>query len=410
MKKFVALPFLLFAIALVVSLTSCSSDSETAETPPVQFTEELSPAPNPESSTLPAFNGLTSVSLQNDVYHLSWELAIDDQTEQDSIIYEIFESDSAGIENYDFLNPVTSVVGAASIDVSGLDMSSRHYFIVRASDDDGNSDQNTIEQTQRDLGLSGAPNFRDLGGYINADGAQIKWEHIYRSGDLTTLADTETAIVNDLGLNIIVDIRSHDDIDRDGYDKTYAGNEEIYDFLYCNSGDPVFLADLPDHPLKKLAVDVRLVDYPNWYVNILEQNKEGIKAAFEHYADPSAYPILVHCTQGKDRAGVVSALLLLLLDVPESTIVDDFLLTCDLTAKDIEERMAGLEGILPVLDIVPEGITAEDWRPMLECPQDAMENLLNHVETTYGEVESFLESIGITLEQQQTIKDVLLKE
>ncbi len=199
-------------------------------------------------------------------------------------------------------------------------------------------------------------------------------------------------------------------IDRDGYDVIYTGNEAIYDFLFFNSGDPALLAELPDHPLKKLAVDVRLVDYPNWYINILEENKEGIKAAFEHYADPSQYPILVHCTQGKDRAGTVSALLLLLLDIPETAIVRDFSLTCELTVEDIKEKMAGLEGIIPVLDIVPEGITAEDWRPMLECPQDAMENLLNHVETTYGGVESFLESIGITPEQQQIIKNTLLRD
>lgn len=384
MRKFEALLTLFLATVLILSIASCGSDGETPETPPVEPTAqptaiveptaELTPKPTSESSIPPTFEGLASVSLQDGVYHLSWEAAVDDQTDQSSITYEVFEAKRAGGENYDFLNPLTSTVGSTSIDVPDLDTSSRHYFIIRAQDEEGNTNQNTIEQTQRDLMLTGAPNFRDLGGYINADGIQIEWGQIYRSGDLATLTDADSIIVNGLGLNMIMDIREQDDIDRDGYDVIYTSNEDIYDFLFFNSGDPALLAELPDHPLKKLAVDVRLVDYPNWYINILEENKEGIKAAFEHYADPSQYPILAHCTQGKDRAGVVSALLLLLLDIPEATIVEDFLLTCELTVEDIEEKMAGLEGILPVLDIVPEGITAEDWRPMLECPQDAMEN------------------------------------
>jgi len=354
----------------------------------------------------PVFGGLASDTLQDGVFSLSWVAATDDNTEQASILYEVFETQISGIENYDFLNPVASTVGAISIDVSGLDTTKRHYFIVRARDGQNNSEENAIEQVDRVVHLEGAPNFRDLGGYVNSDGIQIEWGQIYRSGDLATLTDADSIIVNGLDLNMIMDIREQDDIDRDGYDVIYAGNEAIYDFLYCNSGDPALLVELPDHPLKKLAVDVRLVDYPNWYINILEENKEAIKAAFEHYANQSDHPILVHCTQGKDRAGVISALLLTLLDVPEVTIIEDFLLTCELTVEDIEEKMAGLEGILPVLDIVPEGVTAEDWRPMLGCPQNAMENLLDHIEAKYNGIEDYLISIGITSDQQQTIRDI----
>jgi len=417
MRKIQTLLSLTLATLVILCAVGCDDEKdETPIQPTIETTiqptsiEQSSIEPTIDSSIPPAFAGLASVSLQDDMYHLSWEPAVDDQTDQDSIMYEIFEADSTGIDNYDFLNPVASVVGAASIDISDLDTFSHHYFIVRTSDEHNNTDENTIEQTQRDLMLVGAPNFRDLGGYVNSDGIQIEWGQIYRSGDLATLTDADSIIVNGLDLNMIMDIREQDDIDRDGYDVIYAGNEAIYDFLYCNSGDPALLVELPDHPLKKLAVDVRLVDYPNWYINILEENKEAIKAAFEHYANQSDHPILVHCTQGKDRAGVISALLLTLLDVPEVTIIEDFLLTCELTVEDIEEKMAGLEGILPVLDIVPEGVTAEDWRPMLGCPQNAMENLLDHIEAKYNGIEDYLISIGITSDQQQTIRDILLRD
>jgi len=126
-------------------------------------------------------------------------------------------------------------------------------------------------------------------------------------------------------------------------------------------------------------------------------------------ADRTQYPLLFHCTQGKDRAGVISALVLMLLEVPDEVIVEDYMLTCELTASDIEARMQGLEiGLEAFSEIVPSGVTAEGWRPMLSCLRDSMENLIRHIETAYGGIEGFLGSIGITPEEQQTIRENLL--
>lgn len=354
---------------------------------------------------IPVFQGLASASLEDGIYHLSWTAATDNDTEQASIRYDVFETENPGIENYDFLNPISSIVGATSIDITSLDTTTRHYFIVQAVDQDGTSDQNTIEQADHALYLSGAPNFRDFGGYINSEGKQVNWGLIYRSDHLAKLTDDDMAMVNNLGLNRIMDLRQESERQRDP-DKTYSGNEAIYDLLPYAYGDPYLMsAEVPI----ELAWDVRLVDFPTWYINILEENKEPIKEAFEHYADPSQYPILVHCTAGKDRAGVTAALLLLLLDVPETTIVEDYMLTSELV--DIQQEMDNMEGYLETFAaIVPEGVTIVDWMPMLSCVQDSMENLLDYIDTEYSGVDGFLESIGITSSQQQAIKDMLLKD
>jgi protein-tyrosine phosphatase len=355
---------------------------------------------------IPVFQGLALVSLEDGVYHLSWIAATDNDTGQASIRYDVFESEQPGVENYDFPNPVASIVGATSIGVSGLDVTSPHYFIVRAVDRDGTSDQNTIEQTDRALHLTGAPNFRDLGGYINSDGKQIKWGLIYRSDDLTKLTDDDMARVNDLGLKRIVDLRHDKDIQRDGYDRTYAGNEAMYDLVPFNYGDP-YLLEMEE--AFQLTWDLRQVDFPNWYINVLEANKDGIREVFERYADPAQYPMLVHCSQGKDRAGVISALLLSLLHVPKTTIIEDYMLTSELV--DIPKKIRDMQGYLELFaDIVPEGVTVVDWMPLLSCVPDSMKNLLDYIDTEYNGVEGFLESIGITSGQQQAIRDVLLKD
>jgi hypothetical protein len=94
---------------------------------------------------IPVFQGLALASLEDSICHLSWIAATDNDTEQASIRYDVFDSEKPGVENYDFSNPVASIVGATHIDVSGLDATTPQYFIVRAVDQDGTSDQNTIE-------------------------------------------------------------------------------------------------------------------------------------------------------------------------------------------------------------------------------------------------------------------------
>lgn len=371
---------------------------------------ELPPAVRVNSP--PAFAGLASVTPEDGSYRLAWALASDDATAPGRLTYSIYVADAPAIAGVDFSAPVLTVTGGTSAAVPGFDPLARRYFIVRACDEEGACDGNTLLQTARAFGFDAAPNFRDLGGYVNAEGRQIRWNRVFRSGELSDLGDEELRIITSFGFRRFMDLREPAEIARDGTDRTYPGNEGIYDLLEFNVGDPYLLsapAD-PGNPLSQLLWDVRRVDYPNWYVNVLESNKDGIRRAFERFADPSQYPMLFHCTQGKDRAGVLSALLLLLLDVTEETIIEDYVLTCELTASDIEEKLDLIGSILPNLSAAPPGVSAEDWRPMLECHREAMENLIRHVQEEYGGIEGFLESIGIGAARQDAIKNALLSE
>lgn len=265
---------------------------------------------------------------------------------------------------------------------------------------------NDHENNHRVVPLTGACNFRDLGGYSNGNGKQVKWNLLYRSDQLTELTESDVEKVNALALNRILDLRIESEIQRAGYDSIYTGNEGKYDFLQYNFGDPHLMHAEVESGLEW---DIRKVDFGSIYINILECNREGIKLAFDRFADPAQYPILLHCTQGKDRSGVVSALLLLLLGIPESTVMEDYMLTD--AVMDIEKGMIAIQGYLETSqNAVPDGITAEDWRPMLTCVPEAMKNLVTHLRTEYNGVEGFLESIGVSVRQRQIIQNALLKD
>ena len=266
---------------------------------------------------------------------------------------------------------------------------------------DTNSDQQS-----RVVQLTGAANFRDFGGYANSDGRQVKLGMLYRSDELTRLTQEDVPKMNSLGLNRIIDLRQKLEIQRTGFDTIYTENETKYDFRHFVYGDPYLMEAQVSI---ELAWDMKQVDFPSLYVNILEQNREGITQVFERFTDPSQYPVLVHCNQGKDRAGVISALVLLFLEIPEATVLDDYMLTSQLV--DTERKLIEMQEYMQEFSgDLPHGTTADDWRPMLSCLPEAMENLFGHIEIEYNGVTNFLNSVGIDSEKQETIRNILLCE
>lgn len=267
-------------------------------------------------------------------------------------------------------------------------------------------ESSSFPANHRVLGLTGAPNMRDLGGYVALDGTRVKWRLLFRSDELTVLSEADVSLVKALGLNRVIDLRHQLEIERSGHDVIYPGNEAKYDFLGYVFGDPYGSRSNPGDNTKW---DIRKIDFDSLYVNILECNREGWRRAFERLADSSQYPMLVHCSQGKDRTGVFAALVLLLLGVPERIVLEDYLLTDGLvdTAKGLRSMEAYLDAFR---DLLPEDLTLDDWRPFLTCLPAAMENLLAYLDAEYGGAGGFVESIGITREQRSTIRDILLSK
>ncbi len=259
--------------------------------------------------------------------------------------------------------------------------------------------QDTGPVSSRIIHLKGDINFRDFGDYPTSSGAYVKRGKLYRSGALSRLSDDDAAAVNRLGLQRIIDLRTAFEIEREEYDRIYPGNESKYDFLPFGYGDP-YLAKIQD--ATGSAFDIRQVDFDNLYVNMLEQNGKAIKFIFDRFADPSQYPILIHCTQGKDRTGIIAALLLLLLDVPQTTVMEDYMLT----GKLVDWQQKSNE-IISYFSRFQDNINADDWTPFFICLPQSMENLFAHLETGYNGVTHFLDSVGTKPEQQNVIRNTL---
>lgn len=113
------------------------------------------------------------------------------------------------------------------------------------------------------------------------------------------------------------------------------------------------------------------------------------------YIQPSGVPSLVHCTQGKDRTGLVVALVLLTLGVPVSAIEHDYVASEKGLATFANTRLAQIARI---------GLT-EEWG---KTDPKMIRALDEHLTKVYGGIDGYLDSIGFTEEERRKMRDLLL--
>ncbi|BDR61143.1 tyrosine-protein phosphatase [Lactobacillus xylocopicola] len=176
--------------------------------------------------------------------------------------------------------------------------------------------------------MDGPLNFRDVGGYQNEAGQAVKWNKIYRSDSLSRLTSTDQDKLVELRVTVDCDLRSQ-------YEKHSAP-----DMLWPDAR----LVDVPvysekaddsqnDHRIYRLLHHIPDLS-GNFIGRIYQQtllNSHSRKMFAEIFTEllnlPQDQALVYHCSAGKDRTGMVSALILMALGVDDDTIARDYLLT-----------------------------------------------------------------------------------
>lgn len=177
------------------------------------------------------------------------------------------------------------------------------------------------EESQLDrriIQLENTINMRDIGGYTGLDGRKTKWGKIIRSEELNQLTDNDVAWLNDIGLKHIYDFRDEGKSLRTP-DRVPESAE--YHNLPSLSGMPVDIHQL-DFTQPNMIDDFFKIVY-----GYQVEHKAQVFAEVLKTLAKDETPILYHCTNGKDRTGFMTALILLICGVPEETILSDYTLT-----------------------------------------------------------------------------------
>jgi protein-tyrosine phosphatase len=166
---------------------------------------------------------------------------------------------------------------------------------------------------ERLLEFDGCYNFRDLGRYATTDGRWTRPRLLFRADGPHALTTDDERRLRDLGLATIIDLRTREEVERGSY---------------ANHVTPVVR-----HHLPMMDVVLDPDEIVGWadpetvagrYREIFDENAGTIAEILAILSDASAYPALIHCSAGKDRTGIVAAVLLGLMRVPDDTIVADY--------------------------------------------------------------------------------------
>jgi len=235
----------------------------------------------------------------------------------------------------------------------------------------------------RRLPLEGATNFRDLGGYRAGDGRHVRWGMVYRSGHLVSLTPKDYNYLNRLGIRLVCDVRTEGDRERSP--TRWMGPAP--EFLSVPIGKERDVTLTLDELRRRLPPPSSPGQPPT---QNYDQYAIGYAAQFGAILKRLAagdLPAVEHCSSGKDRSGVFSAILLTALGVDRETVVQDYLLTnrYTLDADSIGKTTADLQKIFDL----PQPPDAAFVRAAMTTRPETLESTLDSIAKTYGSFDGY---------------------
>ena len=186
----------------------------------------------------------------------------------------------------------------------------------------------TAEPT-RHIELERVFNFRDLGGYPTRDGRTTKWQTLFRADGIHRLSEADVDTLRPLGLRTIIDLRTPDEIEEHGRFPldAYAASASYHH-------QPVLDVIWTPEQIERFGESPTfLVDR---YREMLVIGDRALGESLRLFGAAETYPAVFHCAAGKDRTGILAALVLGLLGVPDEVIAEDYALSRDGMVRMIE--------------------------------------------------------------------------
>lgn len=246
---------------------------------------------------------------------------------------------------------------------------------------------NTLPPT-RSLNLSGATNFRDLGGYAGHGGRTVRWRRVFRSDHLAALTPQDVAAVQALGLARVCDFRGV--AERAPLACTVPGV-----VVHSLPIEPTVVQRMQDWVAsgQTLTAHDTVGLMQQTYRAFVHNNAARFAALFAQLLDNDA-PLVFHCTAGKDRTGFAAALILLALGVPRPVVMQDYLLSNVLYPTPRTSAHQAPQEVLNVVWSVREAF---------------LEAALHAVDTDFGGVSRYLQdALAVGPREQERLAQLYL--
>jgi protein-tyrosine phosphatase len=235
------------------------------------------------------------------------------------------------------------------------------------------------------LAVEGTYNLRELGGH-QAGERVIPWGTFFRSDALAGLTPTGKQSIGDLGIRRIVDLRSDDE--------TIVEPTELPGVTIVRA--PIFTGERPS------VLPDRQITLAGVYDVMVDAHGDRLAEAVRQVARAGGETVLVHCTAGKDRTGLVVALVLLALGVHRDAVVDDYART--------ETYLAGewADGMLAKMHAAGHPVSPDVVELVTASPATLMNRMIDRWEAEWGSATGFLDAHGFTAADHDALQASLL--
>lgn len=225
---------------------------------------------------------------------------------------------------------------------------------------------------EKHLPMEGGFNFRDLGGMKTKDGKYVKWGKLFRGDELSKLTTGDLEYLSSIPLLSVVDFRD----ERETIREPDLKPESLLHHYHCPI-IPGNLADEMDLSLDELTSDHAITMMEEMYRLLVTDSDcvQHYKKLFEVIQDKTQVPLLFHCTAGKDRTGMATALIYSALGVDEQDIMEDYL-SSNIYLKEKYKNFTSGNSF---------------FKTLLEVNPLFLESAFKEIDKQYGSVERYLE-------------------
>jgi protein tyrosine/serine phosphatase len=235
-----------------------------------------------------------------------------------------------------------------------------------------------IEPLERFLPLEGCFNFRDLGGYPTLDGRTVKWRKLFRSDNQFHLTNEDVDYVaNTLGVVTVVDLRSPEEFQHEASRANTIPTAQYHNIPFLQGLASAGLVNTSQDPVERFA---------SLYLGIVRAAGSQIASAVTALATGGSLPAVFHCRAGKDRTGILAALVLGTLGVSEQDIIEDYAIT-NQVIDQIIHRLSSAPGL--------EHLSSQPVAYFAAQPT-AMERGFAEINGVYGGVVGYLQAQGVS--------------
>lgn len=249
----------------------------------------------------------------------------------------------------------------------------------------------------REIAVPGVRNFRDLGGIAVVGGKRVRRGLIFRSAKFDTILPEGERVIAALGVRTIVDFRCPGEQQRNPTRAESVAPARLISL-------PVF-DDLPDGYFEEKLTRGLTPDAAKTFMeeanrSFAREYSAAFRDFFALFDDEANFPLIFHCTGGKDRTGFAAAMLLSVLGASDEAIFDDFLISRKNTLPQSARVMSKF------LEIVP----AETLDVLLTVFPQFLRASLDEIDALWDSRERFLrDALGVVPARAAHIRAFLLE-